>query len=312
VTLAILCSGQGRQHPDMFALTGNEPEAADLFAHAATLLGGRDPRDLVRTETGEALHHNRVGQILCSLQALTVAAALRDVLRGPLVIAGYSVGEVAAWGVAGLLSPTDTLDLVARRAEAMDAATSPGDGLLFVRGLSRGAIDGLCERHDVAVAIVNPGDAFVLDGSRVALKALAREARAMNATRVVDVPVEVASHTKRLAAASAAFRDSLRRVSVIRPATAGARVLSGVDGSPVIDAKAGLDKLAAQISRTVQWAGCLQGCIESGATAFLELGPGPALSEMVAGAHRDVASRSLDDFRSLEGVRAWLTHHTDR
>ena len=54
-----------------------------------------------------------------------------------LIVAGYSVGEVAAWGVAGLLGATDTLDLVARRAEAMDAASPPGDGLLFVRGLSR-------------------------------------------------------------------------------------------------------------------------------------------------------------------------------
>jgi [acyl-carrier-protein] S-malonyltransferase len=87
------------------------------------------------------------------------------------------------------------------------------------------------------------------------------------------------------------------------------RVLSGVDGSPVIDAETGLDKLAAQISRTVQWADCLQGCIESGATVFLELGPGPALSEMVAGAYRDVATRSLDDFRTLEGARVWLAHH---
>ena len=295
----------------MFALTGDAREAADLFAHATTLLGGRDPRKLVRTETGESLHHNRVGQILCSLQALAATASLRDVLCGPLAIAGYSVGEVAAWGVAGLLSASDTLDLVARRAEAMDAATFPGEGLLFVRGLPRDAIDGLCERHDAAVAIVNPGDAFVLGGSRVALNALAREARAMNATRVVDVPVEVASHTKRLAAASTAFRESLRHVRVL-PLAAGTRVLSGMDGSPVINAETGLDKLAAQISRTVQWADCLQGCIESGATAFLELGPGAALSEMAAGAYRDVASRSLDDFRTLGGVRVWLTHHTDR
>jgi [acyl-carrier-protein] S-malonyltransferase len=311
VVLAILCSGQGRQNPDMFALMGDAPEAADLFAHAAALLGGRDPRDMVRTETGEVLHHNRVGQILCTLQAVVAAVVLKDVLPDRLIVAGYSVGEVAAWGVAGLLSMTDTLDLVARRAEAMDAASPIGDGLLFVRGLSRDIVDGLCEGHDAAIAIVNPGDAFVLGGNRAALDALAGEAKAMNAIRVVEVPVEVASHTKRLAAASTAFRESLRHVRVLPPAT-GMRVLSGVDGSPVIDAETGLDKLAAQISRTVQWADCLQGCIESGATVFLELGPGPALSEMVAGACRDVASRSLDDFRTLEGVRAWLTHHTDR
>ena len=40
----------------------------------------------------------------------------------------------------------------------------------------------------------------------------------------------------------------------------------------------GLDKLAAQISQTVQWGDCLQSCLEAGATAFLEFGPGHALS----------------------------------
>lgn len=312
MTLAILCSGQGRQHPDMFALTGDAPEAAGLFAHAATLLGGRDPREIVRTEAREALHHDRISQILCSLQALAAAAALRDVMPDRLIVAGYSVGEVAAWGVAGFLSMTDTLDLIARRAEAMDAATSPGDGLLFVRGLSREIVDRLCERNDAAIAIVNPGDAFILGGSRAALEALAREAKAMNATRVVEVPVEVASHTKRLAKASAAFRERLSHVSVRPPPTVGTRLLSGIDGSPVIDVKAGLDKLAAQISQTVQWADCLQGCLEAGATNFLELGPGRALSEMLASAHPDVSTRSLEDFKTLQGARAWLAHHANR
>jgi [acyl-carrier-protein] S-malonyltransferase len=130
----------------------------------------------------------------------------------------------------------------------------------------------------------------------------------LNATRVVDVPVEVASHTRRLARAAAEFGETLRHASVTLSAS-GARLLSGIDGTPVIDAEAGLNKLAAQVSHTVQWADCLQGCMEGGATAFLELGPGPALSEMVAGAYRDVATRCLEDFRTLEGARAWLARH---
>jgi [acyl-carrier-protein] S-malonyltransferase len=207
---------------------------------------------------------------------------------------------------------TDTLDLVASRAEAMDAATLPGDGMLFVRGLPRDAIDRLCERHGAAVAIVNPGDAFVLGGSRAKLNALAEDAKAMNAARVVDVAVEVASHTRRLAKASPEFRDRLGRLAVTVAPAAGTRVLSGIDAAPVIDVKTGLDKLAAQISQTVQWADCLQACIESEATVFLELGPGRALSEMVAGAYHDVPARSLDDFRTVDGVRAWLTAHLDR
>jgi [acyl-carrier-protein] S-malonyltransferase len=46
MTLAILCSGQGLQHPRMFSLTGDAPAAASVFAHAAHWLGGRDPRRL--------------------------------------------------------------------------------------------------------------------------------------------------------------------------------------------------------------------------------------------------------------------------
>jgi Acyl transferase domain len=213
MALAILCSGQGRQHPDMFALTGDAPEAGGLFGQAAGLLGGKDPRDFVRNEVIEALHCNRTGQILCTLQSLAAAAALRDAMPDRIIVAGYSVGEVAAWGVGGLLDAVDTLDLVASRAEVMDAATRPGDGLMFVRGLSRVTIDRLCQRHDTAVAIVNPGDAYVLGGNRTALREIAAEAEAMRASRVVDLPVEVASHTKRLAAASAAFRERLRSLS---------------------------------------------------------------------------------------------------
>jgi [acyl-carrier-protein] S-malonyltransferase len=309
MTLAILCSGQGRQHRDMFALTRDAPEAAHLFAHAAKLLGGRDPRDLVRNEPDEALHRNRAGQILCTLQALAAAAALGNAIPRGVVIAGYSVGEVAAWGVGGLFGATVTLDVVARRAEAMDAYTRAGDGLIFVRGLSRDDVDRLCTRHGAAIAIVNPGDAFVVGGSREGLEKFAGEVRAMHAARIVDLPIEVASHTERLAGASAVFRKTLRLSPLVFPPCGSARMLSGIDGAPVVSVESGLDKLAAQISQTVQWANCLQGCAEEGATAFLELGPGHALSGMVAGLWPDLPARSLDDFRSLEGVRAWLARH---
>jgi hypothetical protein len=96
MTLAILCSGEGPKNSDMFALTGETSEAANVFAHAATLLGGRDPREMVQTDTYDFLHQNRVGQILCTLQALAATARLRDKWPRRLIVAGYSVGEVAA------------------------------------------------------------------------------------------------------------------------------------------------------------------------------------------------------------------------
>jgi [acyl-carrier-protein] S-malonyltransferase len=306
VTLAILCSGQGPQHREMFALTGDARQAAGLFAHAATLLNGHDPREMVKVATDEALRLNFTAQILCALQPLAAASALRDAWPSRLVVAGYSVGEVAAWGVVGLIEGLPALDLVAGRARAMDAASPAGDGLLFVRGLSRGAVDTLCRCHAVAVAIVNPGDAYVLGGAGAALDALAEEAKAMGATRVVHVSVAVASHTSRLTAASAGFRKVLDRAPFRSAPVAGIRLFSGIDASPVTDLAGGVEKLVQQITHTIQWADCLAACVEAGASAFLELGPGRALTDMVANVYPSVPARSLDDFRSLEGALAWL------
>jgi [acyl-carrier-protein] S-malonyltransferase len=310
MSLAILCSGQGWQNEHMFVITGAAPEASGIFASGAELLNGRDPRDYVRAESNEAIHHDRAGQILCTIQALAAAAALRDAMPTRIIVAGLSVGELAAWGVASLFEPTHALQLTARRAEAMDAASLPGDGLLFVRGLSKEEVNRLCNTHDAAVAIVYPENAVVLGGGHEALQRIASEARSMNAATIINLPVHVASHTGRLAKASVAFRESLRHVPVRLP-LGRARVLSGVDGSPVVSIQSGLDKLAAQISQTVQWTSCLQGCIEAGATAFLELGPGLALSKMVTAAYSDVPTRSLDEFTTLQGVRAWLGRHRD-
>ena len=61
-----------------------------------------------------------------------------------------------------------------------------------------------------------------------------------------------------------------------------------------------------RIFHTVQWAHCLEGCVEAGASVFFELGPGRALNEMAAGAYPDISARSLADFRTLQGARAWL------
>jgi [acyl-carrier-protein] S-malonyltransferase len=305
MTLAILCSGQGGQHADMFALTGACPGAQALFAQAETLLG-HNPRSWVSTADTTALHANRTAQLLCVLQALCAAAVLADALPRQRCVAGYSVGEMAAWGVAGLFAPRDALALTAARAEAMDAARRGVQGMLFIRGLNRGVIDGLLGELDAAVAIVNPGDAFVLAGTQAALQSIAAAAERRGAAHVVPVGVEVASHSPLMREAGAAFRTQLAHVSVAATAAPGTRLFSGIDGAVVLNGPAAVGKLASQLSQPVQWAACLDACVEAGTDAFLELGPGRALAEMAAKAHPGVAARSVDEFKSLEGVRTWL------
>ena len=293
----------------MFTLTADVAEAAPVFAAATRALDGRDPRHLVR-DPGANLHGNAVGQVLCCTQALAAHAVLRSSLGEDLVVAGYSVGELAGWGCASLIEPDAVIDLARARAAAMDAASGPDDGLAYVRGLPRARVDSLCEAHRVAVAIVNPADTFVLGGSRGDLAAASQAATDAGATRPRPLRVAVASHTPRLARASDAFAAALagRGVGV----GSGVRLLSGIDGTSVADLPAGLAKLARQISQTIDWAACLEACAEAGATTALELGPGNALAQMMTGAYPDVRARALDDFRTLAGVTSWLARALER
>src|SRR5262249_8787402 len=119
-----------------------------------------------------------------------------------------------------------------------------------------------------------------------------------------DLPVQVASHTGRVAQASVRFCDDLAHVNV-RSVRTGARLITSIDAVPVLVPKSALDKLSAQISQTVRWADTLHACLEAGATMFLELGPGQALADMASALPAQVTAYSFEEFRSIEGARAW-------
>ncbi|MCJ2126304.1 acyltransferase domain-containing protein [Methylobacterium sp. J-077] len=304
MSVAILLSGQGGQHPGMFDLTADHPAAQAVFSAAAPLLGGTDPRDLVRSG-GDALHANRAGQILCCTAALAAWRALG--FAGRAIVAGYSIGDLAAWGVAGRIAEAEILALAAKRAEAMDAASGDGFGLAGIRGLGLDALDALAGRHHCHLAIRNAPDSGVVGGRRDALDALCREAAGAGAQRAVLLPVHTPSHTPLLAEASAAFRSALGAVSLNRPPAGAPRLVSGLDGATVFRPEEGLGKLARQISHTLDWAACLEACREYGADRVLELGPGHALATMARTALPDARVHALEEFRSLDGVTAWLT-----
>ncbi|GJD36657.1 acyl transferase [Methylobacterium aerolatum] len=303
MTLAILLSGQGNQHPDMFALTADRPEARAVFEAARPLLGA-DPRDLAGA--AEGLHGNRVGQVLCCVAALAGWSVIAAGLNGRSIVAGYSIGDLAAWGVAGRFDAPTVLRLAAARAEAMDAASGEGFGLAGIRGLGRDTLDGLIRRHDCHLAIRNAADSFVVGGRRDDLDPLCREALARGAQRAVPLAVATPSHTPLLAAASDRFRALLAGAELHQPPPSAPRLLSGLDGAAVFRPEAGLDKLARQVSQTLDWAACLDACGEYGATHVLELGPGHALATMAQAALPGARVHALDAFRSAEGVRDWI------
>jgi [acyl-carrier-protein] S-malonyltransferase len=307
--VAVLCSGQGGQHPAMFDLVANCPEAEPIFAASASVLG-QDPRRFVHEVAPAELFSDLSGQILCCTQALAVWAALGTVRPARTVIAGYSVGELAAWGCADALNGPRTLRLAQRRAAAMDLAAPRDSGLAAIVGLRRPTLEPILAQHALSIAIVDDVDTFVVGGHSADLEAACEDAAARGARRTVSLRVAVPSHTPLLVEATEQFRAILRESSPRLPST-GYRLLSGIDGDTIHDMETGIDKLARQISTTIDWAACLESCRAAGAEAALELGPGVALSQMASALFPDGRARAVEEFRTVAGLRTWLQRAID-
>jgi [acyl-carrier-protein] S-malonyltransferase len=303
---AIFCSGQGYQGAGMFDLLADATEAEPVFEAAKSVLGGKDPRRLVREASNDDLHTDKLGQILCCTQAMAAWTVLKAKVPRPLLVAGYSVGELAAWGVAGLIDYESVFDLAARRATAMDGATKEPSGLVAIHGLKRDTVDRICKAYGAYVAIINAQDRMLVGGTRKALDAVARDARVAGAERTTMLPVAVPSHTPLLAGASDEFRQVLAKTQLPAAVPSDVRLLSGIDGDTVFDVHMGAEKLARQIEQTVDWAACMESCRAAGVAKVVELGPGDALARMMHEVTPLGDVHSLSQFHSLSGLQHWI------
>lgn len=299
---AVLFSGQGAQHADMLAWL--DPQHG-LLQQMQAMLGVADWRAAMQ-QPGWAVQ-NRVAQVLLTATGLAAWAAIAPGLPPPAV-AGYSVGELAAFSAAGVCAPADAVDWALRRAEAMDrcAAQQPG-GLVGVSGLPADGIARLCERHGCSVAIRLAADAVVLGGPLAALAAAQAQA-AQHGARVTPLPVGVASHTPAMQPAADDLAALLQQAGLRAPALA---LYANAEGDAVRDEQTAARVLAAQVARTVAWDTCLDALAAHQPACVLEIGPGAALAGQWNRRLADAPARSADEFRSLGALRAWVQRRLD-
>lgn len=294
-----LFSGQGGQrsaHAE--ALRAGLP--ADLRECWEAALGAADARNDALDDA--ILARNRVAQpTIVAWQAMT-SARLAQGLPPPVVVAGYSVGELGASIAAGCLSPATAIGLAATRAAAMDAAATSPSGLVAVLGLERAPLTRLCVHHHAWIAIANGPRHFVVGGALASLAPLAAAAQGAGATRVQSLPVTVAAHTPLLVEAVAPFAAALH------PAVSAPRVpiLSGIDAVRLRTAHDVADALARQLATPLDWRACMEAIGEMRPAAVLEVGPCNALARMVDEALPDVRVRAIDDFREVDAAIAWV------
>jgi [acyl-carrier-protein] S-malonyltransferase len=294
--LLLLCPGQGGQHPGMFDLARTSPAAAALLDRLA-------PSTAPGADTGDIFANHRA-QPLIVAATLGMWEAIREFTPQPALVAGYSIGELAGYGVAGALRAEAALALAARRAQLMDdsLARHPGQALVTITGLTLQAAATLAASHGYRISIETGDDSCVAGGPAAAAPALEQAVVAAGG-RSRRLPVEVASHTHYMESAVAPFAEALRQADF---SAMNAPVLAGISAAAVSDKAQAVELLSRQLAEKIRWLACMDAAAEAGITYALELGPGNALSRMLQSRHPHINTRSVADFRTLDGIRKWL------
>jgi [acyl-carrier-protein] S-malonyltransferase len=300
--LAIVAPGQGAQKPGMLTSWLE----VDSLAQTLAELSERAKLDLTRLGTtagAEEIKDTAVTQPLVVATSLLAAQVLP--IPDSAVVAGHSVGELAAAAIAGVLSAADAVELTAVRGAAMSAACAlTPTGMSATMGGDVDTVLAALAEHGLVGANVNGGGQIVAAGPLPALELLAANPPA--GVRVIPLPVAGAFHTSYMASAQDALR---RHVADLQGTDPTRRLLTNSDGSVVTSGPAYLELLVAQVTRPVRWDSCMQTLKSLGVTGVLELPPAGTLVGLVKRDLKGVATMALKSPADLDNAIAFAAEH---
>lgn len=281
---AVLFPGQGSQTPDMRdAVAARRPDLIELALEVV----GDDP--FLRVEDG-----TRFAQPAIYCASVVAWERLRDSGVQADVLAGHSLGEVAALVAAEAISAEDGLTLVATRGRLMqESGERAGDGSMLAL-LGTGAAERaaqVAEPHGLTVANDNAPNQVVLSGSRGAFDDATVTAKGLG-LRAVPLPVTGAFHSPYMAEAVPEFAAALAQVDFAQPRTA---VVSSITTQPFDDVAA---RLADALTMPVRWRETIVALNDGGATRFVETGPGKVLTGLVRRTVTDVEALTAEQLES--------------
>jgi len=250
------------------------PETAELLT-SWSLAAGLDLARLGTTATADEIVDTAVTQPLVVAAALLAyGEADRQGLISPAtIVAGHSVGELAAAAIAGVISADDAVALAAvRGAEMAKACALEPTGMSAVLGGDEAEVLARLDELGLTPANRNAVGQIVAAGRLDALAQLADSAP--EKARVRALPVAGAFHTAFMAPAQDAVSAAAAKITPREPTRT---LLSNFDGKPVSSGSDALTKLAAQVTRPVRWDLCTEYVRAAGVSAVAELPPAGAL-----------------------------------
>ena len=288
---AYVFPGQGAQFVGMGKdLYDNVPVAKELFEKANEILGFRIT-DIMFGGTDEELKQTNVTQPAIFLHSVILAKALGEDFR-PDMVAGHSLGEFSALVAAGALSFEDGLQLVAKRAAAMQKACIANPSTMAaVLGMEDEKIEEILRGINGVVVPANynsPGQ-LVISGSNEAIDAACEALLAGGAKRAMKLNVGGAFHSPLMEPAREELAKAIEAAPVHTPICP---VYQNVDAKPYADPAKIKENLIAQLTAPVRWTQIVQNMLADGATEFVELGPGAVLQGLIKKVSREVQAES--------------------
>ena len=290
---AYIFPGQGAQFVGMgLDLYEKSAEAKALFEAANGILGF-SITDIMFSGTDEDLKQTKVTQPAIFLHSVILSKVLGKNFA-PQMVAGHSLGEFSALVANGALSFEDGLQLVAKRAAAMQKACELQPGTMAaVLGLEDAKVEELCATVDGIVTPANyncPGQ-LVISGELKAVEAACEKMKEAGAKRALVLPVGGAFHSVLMKPAEEELAAAIEQTTFHKPLCP---VYQNVTTTAVSDENAIKTNLIKQLTAPVKWTQSVQQMIADGATEFIEVGPGKVLQGLVKKINKEAVVASAE------------------
>lgn len=256
--------GMGKDMYEAFDL------AKELFEHANDLLGYRIS-DLMFEGSSEDLKQTRVTQPAVFLHSI-IKAKIAAAAFQPDAVAGHSLGEISALVASEALGFEDGLQLVQKRALAMQKACEAVEGTMAaIVGLDDELIEKLCEEIDEVVVPANyncPGQ-LVISGTLKGVEKAVEKLRRAGARRAIILEVGGAFHSPLMQPAKEELQTAIEGANFKQPLCP---VYQNVSAKPETSPVAIQKNLIAQLTSPVRWTQTMIKMIGDGITEFIEVG----------------------------------------
>lgn len=285
--------GQGAQFVGMgLDLYEKSAEAKALFEAANGILGF-SITDIMFSGTDEDLKQTKVTQPAIFLHSVILSKVLGKNFV-PQMVAGHSLGEFSALVANGALSFEDGLQLVAKRAAAMQKACELQPGTMAaVLGLEDAKVEELCATIDGIVTPANyncPGQ-LVISGELKAVEAACEKMKEAGAKKALILSVSGAFHSVLMKPAEEELAAAIEQTAFHKPLCP---VYQNVTTTAVSDENAIKTNLIKQLTAPVKWTQSVQQMIADGATEFIEVGSGKVLQGLVKKINKEAVVASAE------------------